>query len=237
MLDLRPFTELGRFRNEWLDAHYHFSFADYYDRSRMGLGPLRVWNDDEIRAGTGFPPHPHRDMEIITYVRSGAITHEDNLNNKGRIEAGSVQVMSAGSGIAHSEWNAEPEDMRLFQIWIRPARLGLPPRWADRTFPTQGGGLIPLASGRAQHADSGALPIAQDAAVFGGVLAAGETWRHDLSSGRACYLVPTRGRLTAEADGTTVEVGARDGLLVQNETALALTPSAEAEVVLVDVAA
>lgn len=120
MIELRPYNELGGAQHGWLDTRHHFSFADYYNPKRMSWGQLRVWNDDSIAARSGFPPHPHRDMEIITYVRSGAITHEDNLGNRGRTEAGDVQVMSAGTGIAHSEMNEEDVATQIFQIWIMP---------------------------------------------------------------------------------------------------------------------
>ena len=124
MIELRPFNGLGGENHGWLDAKHHFSFANYHDPARMGWGALRVWNDDTIQPNSGFPPHPHRNMEIITYVRKGAITHEDNLGNKGRTEAGDVQVMSAGSGIVHSEANLEDEATQIFQIWILPTRAG-----------------------------------------------------------------------------------------------------------------
>jgi redox-sensitive bicupin YhaK (pirin superfamily) len=114
MIQLRPFDSLGAFRNEWLNAHHHFSFGGYHDEQRMGLGRLRVWNDDEVAPGTGFDPHPHRDMEIVTYIREGAITHRDNLGNEGRTEAGDVQVMHAGTGITHAEYNREEIPTRLF---------------------------------------------------------------------------------------------------------------------------
>ena len=124
MIELRPFTTLGAANHGWLDAHHHFSFAEYHEPARMGWGALRVWNDDTIAPGTGFPTHPHRDMEIVTYVRTGAITHRDSLGNEGRTEAGDVQVMSAGTGIRHSEYNLEDVDTTLFQIWIMPDRDG-----------------------------------------------------------------------------------------------------------------
>jgi len=237
MLDLRPFPPLGRMDIDWLSARYHFSFAEYYDRSRMGLGPLRVWNDDTIAAKSGFPPHPHRDMEIITYIRSGAITHEDGLGNRGRTEAGNVQVMSAGTGIVHAEYNLEPEEMQLFQIWIQTDARGHAPRWESRAFPTAeaGGGLRPLASGRPAHLDAGALAIHADATVYGGVLRPGETWSLDLT-GRAAYLVPARGGLTADDGAETIPVNTRDGLAVTETDRLTLTAGAdEAEVVLVEV--
>ena len=122
MIERRPFNKLGGADHGWLKAKHHFSFADYHDPSRMDWGALRVWNDDEIAPNTGFPPHPHANMEIITYVREGAITHKDSLGNEGRTEAGDVQVMSAGSGIRHAEYNLEPETTRIFQIWIMPTQ-------------------------------------------------------------------------------------------------------------------
>ena len=166
MIERRPFATLGRFQNDWLNARHHFSFASYYDPARMSVGKLRVWNDDQIQAGTGFDPHPHRDMEIITYVREGAITHEDSLGNRGRTEAGDVQVMSAGTGIRHAEYNVEDEPTELFQIWIEPARRGVAPRWDAKPFPKgdRAGRWVTLASGRPDGGD--ALTIHQDAAVL-----------------------------------------------------------------------
>ncbi len=134
-VEVRPFAGLGKFQMDWLNACHHFSFGHYYDPARMGVGPLRVWNDDEIQPHTGFDPHPHRDMEIITYVRQGAVTHQDSLGNEGRTEAGDVQVMSAGTGIRHAEYNREPGVTTLFQIWITPRRQGLKPRWGQKAFP------------------------------------------------------------------------------------------------------
>ena len=124
MIELRPFNSLGGENHGWLNAKHHFSFANYHDPARMNWGALRVWNDDTIEPQTGFPTHPHRNMEIITYVRKGAITHKDNLGNTGRTEAGDVQIMSAGSGVAHSEYNLEPGVTQIFQIWIQPTRTG-----------------------------------------------------------------------------------------------------------------
>ena len=135
MIERRPFATLGRFQNDWLQARYHFSFAGYHDAKRMGLGPLRVWNDDTIAPGTGFDPHGHRNMEIITYVRQGAIWHQDHLGNEGRTAAGDVQVMSAGKGIRHAEYNRGETATTLYQIWIEPRRKGGEPHWQTRTFP------------------------------------------------------------------------------------------------------
>jgi redox-sensitive bicupin YhaK (pirin superfamily) len=132
VIDVRTFDQLGGANHGWLDAKHHFSFASYYDPNRMGWGAMRVWNDDTIQPHTGFPPHPHSDMEIITYVRKGAISHRDNQGNAGRTEAGDVQVMSAGSGIAHSEYNNEDEATQIFQIWIQPTEKGGEPSWGAR---------------------------------------------------------------------------------------------------------
>ena len=135
MIEVRPFAELGRFDNDWLNARYHFSFGHYHDPARDGLGPLLVWNDDIIAPGGGFDLHGHRDMEIVTYVREGAISHRDHLGNEGRTEAGDVQVMTAGKGILHAEHNLEAGPTRLFQIWIRPQTNSLKPRWEQRRSP------------------------------------------------------------------------------------------------------
>ena len=135
MIKIHPYEKLGQHDYGWLKARYHFSFGDYYNPQRMGFGSLRVINDDVVQAGTGFPPHPHNDMEIITYVRRGAITHKDSLGNEGRTEAGDVQVMSAGTGIKHAEYNKEKEDTNLYQIWIEPREEGVAPRWDSAKFP------------------------------------------------------------------------------------------------------
>ena len=135
MIEVRPYAGLGHAQHGWLDATHHFSFADYHDPARMGWGALRVWNDDTIAPQTGFPPHPHADMEIVTFVRTGAISHRDSLGNQGRTGAGDVQVMSAGTGIRHAEYNLEDEATTLFQIWILPNRAGGEPGWGQREFP------------------------------------------------------------------------------------------------------
>lgn len=230
MIEVRPFQDLGGFRNEWLNARHHFSFGHYHDPKRMGFGRLRVWNDDEVAPGTGFDPHPHREMEIVTYIRQGAITHRDSLGNEGRTEAGDVQVMHAGSGIVHAEYNLEKSPTRLFQIWIQPDRHGAAPGWATRQFPREGG-LAVLASGRPGD-DSNALPLNADAALLAGTLAAGETARLTLGSGRGIYLVPAKGAV--EVNGVTV--GSRDGAAITGECELAIKASEDSELVLVEVA-
>ena len=198
MIQLRRFDSLGAFRNEWLNAHHHFSFGSYHDPDRMGLGHLRVWNDDEVAPGTGFDPHPHRDMEIVTYIRQGAITHRDSLGNEGRTEAGDVQVMHAGTGITHAEYNLEKTPTRLFQIWIMPDQRGVAPGWGTRSFPRGNTGLSILASGRPADAGSDALPLYADAAVLAGTLAEGQTTALHLAPGRGAYLVPVAGSMVGD---------------------------------------
>jgi len=232
MIELRPFESLGGENHGWLDAKHHFSFANYHDRKRMNWGNLRVWNDDTIAPHTGFPPHPHRDMEIITYVREGAITHQDNLGNKGRTEAGDVQVMSAGTGIAHSEYNLEDVTTRIFQIWIMPTRSGEKPGWGSKPFPKgdRSGHFVTLASGYSDDGD--ALPIRTDARVLGATLKAGETATYPLGKDRRAYLVPASGAV--EIDG--VRVNARDGAAIADLDALTVTALEDSEIVMVDAA-
>ena len=232
MIDRKPFDKLGGADHGWLKAKHHFSFASYYDPSNMNWGALRVWNDDEIAPNTGFPPHPHSDMEIITYVRDGAITHQDNLGNKGRTVAGDVQVMSAGTGIRHAEYNLEPETTRIFQIWIEPKSFGGAPSWGSKPFPKgdRSGKFLTLASGFSDDAD--ALPIRTDARVLGATLKAGETTTYALGKSRSGYLVPAVG--SVEVNG--VKLNARDGAGIKDEDVITVTALEDAELVLVDAA-
>jgi redox-sensitive bicupin YhaK (pirin superfamily) len=232
MIDKRPFAGLGGGDHGWLKARHHFSFANYYDPKNMGWGALRVWNDDEIAANSGFPPHPHADMEIITYVRKGAITHKDSLGNEGRTEAGDVQVMSAGSGIRHAEYNVEPETTTLFQIWIEPDQKGGAPSWGARPFPKgdRAGKFVTLASGL--PGDDDALPIRSSGRVAGATLKAGETTEYVLGAGRHAYLVSALGSI--EVNG--VRLDARDGAAIRDEAVLTVKALEDAEVVLVDAA-
>ena len=230
MIELRPFDSLGGANHGWLDARHHFSFAGYHDPARMHWGNIRVWNDDTIAPQTGFPPHPHRDMEIITYVREGAITHQDNLGNKGRTEAGDVQVMSAGTGIRHSEYNLEDVTTRIFQIWIVPTRDGGAPSWGTKPFPkgARSGHFVTLASG--DENDDDALPIRTDARVVGATIKAGDTAEYPLGKDRGAYLVPATGVI--EIDG--VRINARDGAAISDLEVLKVTAIEDTEIVLVD---
>ncbi|MCP2680329.1 pirin family protein [Maricaulaceae bacterium NA33B04] len=230
MIEVRSFDSLGAFQTDWLNAKHHFSFGHYHNPKRMGWGALRVWNDDEIQPKTGFPPHPHAEMEIITYVRDGAITHEDSLGNKGRTVAGDVQVMSAGSGIRHAEYNMEDELTRIFQIWIMPDERGGKPYWNAREFPKgeRSGELVVLASGR--DGDDEALPIRADARVLGGTLEAGQSTTYTLEAGRHAYLALAKGRV--EVNGT--EVSGRDGAAIRDVNTITITAVEPSEVVMVD---
>ena len=228
MIDIRPFASLGHADHGWLDARHHFSFAGYHDPARMGWGAIRVWNDDSIAAKSGFPPHPHRDMEIVTYVRSGAITHQDSLGNKGRTGAGDVQVMSAGSGVTHAEYNLEEEATTLFQIWIESDRRGVAPQWGMMPFPRQArdGKFQLLASG---DADDGALTINADARILGATLDGGQSLTFAADPARHLYLVPS-----APVTVNGIAAGARDGIAITGEESLTIAADSGAELVLVD---
>lgn len=230
MIELRPLNSLGGANHGWLDAKHHFSFADYYDPDRMAWGALRVWNDDTIAPKSGFPPHGHADMEIITYVREGAISHQDSEGNQGRTLAGDVQVMSAGTGIRHSEYNLEDETTRIFQIWILPSRRGTAPSWGAKPFPKgdRSGHFVTLASG--YEADVEALPIRTEARVLGATLKAGQTAEYALGNGRHAYLVPATGAI--EVNG--IRANARDGIAITDEPILRVTALEAAELVMVD---
>jgi redox-sensitive bicupin YhaK (pirin superfamily) len=233
MIELRPFNALGAANHGWLDAHHHFSFAGYHDPSRVNWGSLRVWNDDTIAPKTGFPTHPHNDMEIITYVRKGAITHRDSMGNEGRTEAGDVQVMSAGSGIQHSEYNLEDEETQIFQIWIIPEERGGKPDWGARPFPKadRAGDFVPLASGVAN--DDDALPIRTDARVLGATVKAGESVTYTpRDASRHLYLVPATGKVRVEE----VEANARDGVAITQRESVTIIALEDSELVLVDAA-
>ncbi|HEX6410156.1 MAG TPA: pirin family protein [Sphingomicrobium sp.] len=228
MIDVRKFASLGHADHGWLDARHHFSFAHYHDPNRMGWGRIRVWNDDKIAAQSGFPPHPHRDMEIITYVRTGAITHQDSMGNKGRTAAGDVQVMSAGTGVVHAEYNLENEETTLFQIWIETDRPGAQPSWGAKPFPKESreGQFQLLASG---NGDDGVLRINSDARILGATLKAGETLEYSADPARHLYLVPSA---KVAVNGTSAEK--RDGVAITGETRVTVKAEEDAELVLVD---
>ena len=228
MIDIRPFDTLGHADHGWLDARHHFSFASYHDPNRTNWGSIRVWNDDRIAARSGFPPHPHRDMEIVTYVRTGAITHQDSMGNKGRTAAGDVQVMSAGTGVTHAEYNLEDEETTLFQIWIETDRPGAKPAWGAMPFPKESreGRFQLLASG---NPEDDALSINADALILGATIKAGESLSYETDPSRHLYLVPS-GKV--RVNGT--EAAGRDGVAATGEPVLTIEADEDAELVLVD---
>jgi quercetin 2,3-dioxygenase len=230
MIDIRPFRTLGHADHGWLNARHHFSFANYHDPARMGWGAIRVWNDDEIAARSGFPPHPHDNMEIITYVRQGAITHQDSMGNQGRTEAGDVQVMSAGTGVRHAEYNLEDEQTTLFQIWVLTDKRNAEPSWGAKKFPKgdRAGSFVTLASGF--NGDADALRINAAARVMGATLKAGETAELQLDPSRHVYLVAVGGAI--EVNGQRADP--RDGVAVTGEERVAIKAVEDAEIVLVD---
>jgi redox-sensitive bicupin YhaK (pirin superfamily) len=228
MIDIRPFESLGHADHGWLDARHHFSFANYYDPARMGWGKIRVWNDDRIAAKSGFPPHPHRDMEIVTYVRTGAITHQDSMGNKGRTGAGDVQVMSAGTGVQHAEYNLEDEATTLFQIWIETDKPSASPSWGAMPFPkdSRDGAFQVLASG---DSDDGALTINADAKVLGATVRAGDSIALISEPDRHLYLVSS-GKVRVNG----VEARPRDGIAITGESRIEIAADEDSELVLVD---
>jgi redox-sensitive bicupin YhaK (pirin superfamily) len=226
MIEHRPFDGLLASDHGWLKAKHHFSFTD----PTGGWGALRIWNDDMISPDTGFPPHPHADMEIITFVRQGAVTHRDSMGNTGRTEAGDVQVMSAGSGIRHSEYNKEPGLTHIFQVWITPESAGGAPAWGTKPFPKadRTGRLVALASGF--ESDAEALPIRAKARVLGASLLKGQTLNYDADDGRYLYVVAAEGQLSV--NGMRLET--RDGAAIKDEPRLTFTALEDCEFVLVD---
>jgi quercetin 2,3-dioxygenase len=230
MIEVRPFAGLGHADHGWLDARHHFSFAEYRDRARMGWGAIRVWNDDTIAAKSGFPPHPHSSMEIVTFVRSGAISHRDSLGNEGRTAAGDVQVMSAGTGITHAEYNLEDEATTLFQIWIIPDRPGGEPGWGQQEFPAadRAGRWVVLAS--PDGAVEGSLPIRADARVLAARLESGQQIDYAAATDRHLYLVAESGRIRVNGH----DAGPRDGVAITGEMTLKVEALDDAKIVMVD---
>ncbi len=227
MIRINPYDELGHAQHGWLDARHHFSFAEYHNPKRMEFGALRVINDDVIKAGTGFDTHPHRDMEIITYVRKGAITHRDSNGNEGRTEAGDVQVMSAGRGVFHSEYNLESKDTNIYQIWIEPNKLGVDPDWKSHAFPKDPvkNKLSLLVSGDGEAP----LSIHQDAYIFAGRLKKGTVI--DQPVFHQIYLLVSEGEIIL--DGMLLSKG--DGAEITDVESFTIEASETSEVLVIDV--
>jgi redox-sensitive bicupin YhaK (pirin superfamily) len=214
---------------DWLSTYWHFSFDHYYDPANLSFGPLRVFNDDVVQPGTGFPPHSHRDMEIITYVLEGELEHQDNLGNRGRVHPGEIQVMSAGTGITHAEYNPSKTDLlHLLQIWVLPRTRSLKPRWEQRNFTKaeRQGRLLSVVSG----ADGDTLRIDQDAVIYIASLDPGQSVTHPLAQGRRAYVFVISGALEVNGDA----LAAADQARITDETRLLFAASAPAELILLD---
>jgi redox-sensitive bicupin YhaK (pirin superfamily) len=232
MISIRKSQERGHFDHGWLNTYHTFSFADYFDRKHMHFRTLRVLNDDRVAPGAGFPTHPHRDMEIVTYVLQGALQHRDSMGNGSVIRPGDVQYMSAGSGVTHSEFNAsDKEPVHLLQIWMLPEKQGLKPVYGQKTFCEEDkrGKLLLVAS---PDGRDGSVAIRQDNELYATVLGAGESVRHGLKPDRHAWVQVARGRV--QLNGTELEAG--DGAAVSEEKAVELTGVNDAEVLLFDLA-
>ena len=226
MITLRPADERGQADYGWLHTRYTFSFADYYDPKHVHFRSLRVINEDHVEPGHGFGTHPHRDMEIITYVLEGALAHKDSMGTGSTIRPGEVQRMSAGTGVLHSEFNHSPsEQVHLLQIWILPERKGIEPGYEQKEFARESK-LNRLRLVAAPGGEEGSVTIHQDARLYGSILEAGKSVRHDLAKGRYAWLQVVRGEVSL--NGTALKAG--DGAAVERETALEIigrVPSSE----------
>ncbi len=229
---LRPAEERGHANHGWLDTHHSFSFAHYFDASHMGFRSLRVINDDVVKPGTGFATHGHRDMEIISYVVSGVLAHEDSTGGKGVIRRGDIQVMSAGTGIRHSEYNASRQDnVRFLQIWILPPREGLPPSYNQRTI-SEANKRNRLALLAGPESSGAALPIHQDARTYASLLEAGRVVSHPLQPGRGAWVQVVDGAITV--NGVVMHAG--DGLAIEDAAVVEIQAVSDAEFLLFDLA-
>ena len=231
MLTHKPFSEISGGDLGWLTAKHHFALGPYGNPKHLPLGQLYVLNDDRIAGHSGFPFHGHTDVEIVSYVRSGTLTHEDGLGNKGHLHAGDVQVMSAGTGIRHAEYNEGDDPIHLFQIWLHPRKAGVEPRWDTRSFPQSNrlGRFVPLASG---YQSPGALEIYADAGVHGAVLQAGASTKFEFRAGHSGYIVPVSGTIIVNRH--RIEDG--DGLIIRGEASISVDAKTDAEVLLIETA-
>jgi hypothetical protein len=234
MITYYPHDSLGKADHGWLKTSHHFSFAHYYNPARMGFGALRVINDDWIGAKSGFPPHPHRDMEIITYVRTGEITHQDSEGNKGTTKSGEVQVMSAGTGVVHSEYNVSDEPLTLFQIWILPNQLNVKPRWEAKSFPTQASeNELPLLVSGFKEDEEKALFIHQHARIYGGRLDQGTSIDHPIQ--QQAYVVVSNGSIDLKQGNQVVSLNKGDAAEITHADLVNIHAETNAEVLVLDV--
>lgn len=233
MIKHYPYNTLGKANHGWLKANHHFSFANYYNPKRMGFGTLRVINDDWIAAGQGFPPHPHKNMEIITFVRTGAIWHQDDAGNKGVTRSGEVQVMSAGRGIVHSEYNKSKEPLTLYQIWIETDKYNVEPRWDSKLFRTtfSKAQLPLLVSGYPEDQDE-ALFIHQKARIYGGKVAAKNIIEHKII--HQAYILASAGKFEISINNNKIQMVKGDGAEITNKAVITIEALTDSEIVIID---
>ena len=235
MITLYPYTNLGKASHGWLKSSHHFSFAHYHNPRRTGFGTLLVINDDWVKPGFGFPPHPHRNMEIISYVRTGSVTHEDNKGNKGVTKNGEVQVMSAGRGVVHSEYNRSKEPLTLYQIWIKTNKMNVEPRWECKKFPnkTVVDKLPMLVSGYSEDKNK-ALFIHQRARIFGGKMRKGSKIKHAID--HQAYVLASDGQFELHDEQIKKNLNKGDGAEITKTRFVTITALTNCEVVLIDAA-
>lgn len=237
MIKHYPYKSLGGANHGWLKSKHHFSFANYYNPARMGFGKLRVVNDDWVEPGTGFPSHPHRNMEIISFIRSGEITHQDNTGNRGITKAGEVQVMSAGTGILHSEYNRSKEPLTFYQIWIEPNKQNVEPRWESKKFRTQQSSELTLLASGYDEDKGKALFINQEARIYSGKVAKGTIIDHDID--HQVYILASDGMFKVEDalgnNAETVTMNKGDGMEVTKSNSIRLRATTDCEIIIIDI--
>ena len=235
MIKHYKFDKLGKANHGWLKANHHFSFAHYYNPARMGFGTLRVINDDWVAPGTGFPRHPHKNMEIITFIRTGSITHKDSAGNHGVTAAGEVQVMSAGTGIEHSEYNLSKEPLNLYQIWIEPNKHNVKPRWDSKVFSQkQCGNTLPLLVSGYEEDKGNALFINQFARIYGGKVTKGTSFEMEIN--HQAYVLASAGKFSLIDNQSTTLMEKGDGAEVTKQKFVTFTALEDSEIIVIDAA-
>lgn len=230
MITVRKSNERGHFQNGWLDSYHSFSFGEYYDPQHLGFSALRVINDDKVAPGAGFPTHPHKDMEIITYVLDGELEHKDSLGNGSKIRPGDIQRMSAGTGILHSEFNPQADvGTRLLQIWLLPGARGIPPGYEQIHVPAaERSGKLKLVG--SPDGRDGSVTIHQDTALYASILKAGETVSLTLAANRTAWVQVAKGAITVNSNA----LSEGDGAAVRKETTLTVVATSDAEILVFD---
>ena len=233
MIKHYPFQQLGTAKYSWLKTHHHFSFAHYYNPRRMGFGCLRVINDDWIAPNTGFPEHPHKNMEIISFIRTGAISHQDSRGNQGVTSAGEVQVMSAGKGILHSEYNRSDKPTTMFQIWIEPNKQNVAPRWDSMAFPkAENNTSLPMVVSGYEEDRQHALFIQQQARIFAGKVKQGSELTHEIK--HQAYVIASRGEFSVVDKKQSVNMSKGDGAEITQTKLITIRAITDCEIIIID---